>query len=201
MNPIEQALANAIAQAEGVNPTYNNPGALGVGDLGYGTFGQNLTIFPTLETGQAALQSQVQEILSGSSQYYNPDMTIADIGQTYSGGSANWANNVASSLSQQLGTTVTPNTTLSSLMGSQTPSASSSSSSSASSFFGSASGFLNNLFSGVTGGFTLEDGVIIIVGLILIAAGVFSFKTTQTIITVAGKTAAKAAKTSAEVAG
>lgn len=46
-------------------------------------------------------------------------------------------------------------------------------------------------------GITLEDIVFVIVGLILIGAGVFSFKGTQTVINTVTKTAAKAA----EVAG
>ena len=45
-------------------------------------------------------------------------------------------------------------------------------------------------------GISLEDWVIIVVGLVLIAAGLFAFKTTQTVVTTVGR----AAKRGAEIA-
>ena len=101
--------AAAIAQAEGFGqpgavPTIaNNPGDLELGNIGYGVTkaaaGQQITNFPTLQAGQAALENQINLITTGQSTAgYNPSMSIAQVGQLYSGGSSNWANNVATAL-------------------------------------------------------------------------------------------------------
>ena len=61
--------------------------------------GQQITVFPTAEAGWAALEHQIDLIVSGQSKAgYTPDMSIAEVGQIYSGGSSNWAANVASVL-------------------------------------------------------------------------------------------------------
>ena len=103
------ALAGAIAQAEGFGspgavPTVaNNPGDLEIGDVGYGVTtaagGNKITNFPDAATGYTALQNQINKITSGQSTAgYTPAMSIAQVGQIYSGGSSTWANNVASAL-------------------------------------------------------------------------------------------------------
>ena len=100
-------LAAAITQAEtGGNIQGNNPGNLELGDIGYGVRtagGQQLTIFPTLAAGQAALQNQIQNIINGSGPYAGAT-TIAQVADIYTSGKAgsglgaNWANNVANYL-------------------------------------------------------------------------------------------------------
>lgn len=107
------ALANAIASAEGSNPDINNPGDLTAGDFDpsnvTGTFNSaGVAIVDTVENGWAALTNKLSNILNGSSSVYSPDMTISQFAQTYTGGdnSDAWANTVSS----QLG--VTPDTTL-----------------------------------------------------------------------------------------
>jgi hypothetical protein len=113
-NPFIDALANAIAKAEGANPSINNPGDLTSGDVPSGqqtgVFNSaGVAIIDTIENGWNALTSKLSNILSGNSSVYNPDMTISQLAQTYTGGdnSDAWASTVAG----QLG--VTPDTTLS----------------------------------------------------------------------------------------
>lgn len=101
-------IAAAIAQAEGAgNPSAiparaNNPGDLELGDIGYGTLtaagGNQITVFPSQAAGEAALEAQINKMVSGSSTVYQPNMTISQAGAIYSGGSSNWAQNVASYL-------------------------------------------------------------------------------------------------------
>jgi hypothetical protein len=111
-------LGSAIATAEGANPVTNNPGNLEMGDIGYGTWqaagGQQITIYPTLVAGQAALENQINLIATGrSTAGYNPSMSIAQVGALYSGSpNGNWANNVANALG------VTTDTNFASLAGS-----------------------------------------------------------------------------------
>lgn len=101
--------AQAIATAEGFGPSgniptiANNPGDLELGNIGYGTTGaaggQQITNFPTADAGWAALENQITMMATGSSSAgYTPSMSIAQVGQLYSGGSSAWANNVASAL-------------------------------------------------------------------------------------------------------
>ena len=100
----------AIAQAEGFNvpgsipQTANNPGDLEVGDIGFGTLGQGITKFGSLDDGWTALANQINIIVSGQSSYYSPNATLAQVGATYSGGDPNWANNVASVLGVSVNT-------------------------------------------------------------------------------------------------
>jgi hypothetical protein len=49
-------------------------------------------------------------------------------------------------------------------------------------------------------GFSIEDSIFIILGLLLITAGIFSFRTSQTIITTAGRGVARVASTAAAAA-
>lgn len=108
-----QALANAIAKAEGANPSINNPGDLSSGDFPAahvtGIFNSaGVAIVDTLENGWAALYNKLSNIFSGNSAVYSPSMTISQFAQTYTGGdnAQAWANTVAGELG------VTPDTTL-----------------------------------------------------------------------------------------
>ena len=109
-NPIINAIASAIASAEGygvsgAKPTVtNNPGDIG-------NYPGHTTIFEDAQAGWDALTNQIELIFSGSSAHYSPDMTIAQVGQIYSGGDPNWAINVASRLG------VSPNTPLNQIPG------------------------------------------------------------------------------------
>ena len=110
---LSQKIAEAIATAEGyfhpsgtaIPQRANNPGNLKLGDIGLGTIGGK-TIYATIADGWAALERQIDLILTGQSRYYKPDMTILEVAQTYTGGdnAQAWANIVA----EKLG--VTPNT-------------------------------------------------------------------------------------------
>jgi len=94
----------AIAHAEGfyVNGSIpqlaNNPGDLRLGDVGYGTLGEGITVFKDADEGWTRLFHQVERMLTGKSPYYPPTMTLAEMGMTYSGGDPNWAKNVAAAL-------------------------------------------------------------------------------------------------------
>ena len=180
-------LAAAISQLEGYGasatniPTLaNNPGDLELGDIGYGTLtasgGNKITVFPTLAAGQAALEAQVSKMENGGSSVYTPSETIAQAGATY-GGSSTYGQKLA----QLLG--VDSSASLSSLA------------SGISGTSNTASSVVSAMAGGIGGLFT--DYVVIILGLILIAAGVFAFKQTQTVIESAGKVAGKIAEVSA----
>ena len=178
-----QDLATAIMKAEGgdvsgsVPNRANNPGDLKLGDLGQGTI-NGVTVFPDFATGFAALQKQVGSMVDGSSKYYDPSQTLADVGNTYSGGDPNWAKNVANFLG------VTPDTTLGDAAKANAPM--------------SMSDILKKIPLNPIGGMSVPDntsspdakqqspwilrGSMIGIGLLLIAAGVFSFKQTQVVI-------------------
>jgi hypothetical protein len=115
-NPLVSALANAIAKAEGyfssataVPVRANNPGDLVLGDVGNGVANSaGVTIFDSLEDGWNALFNEINAILSGTSKYISPDMTIAQMGQVYAGpaGGAAWAANVAGALGVSVDTPI-----------------------------------------------------------------------------------------------
>lgn len=184
MSSAAQALANAIAQNESEDglgfPGTNNPGNLELGDQGFGTLtaagGNQITVFPSLAEGQQALINQANAMISGSSTVYNPDETIAQAASTYTGGNVNAASNWANSLG------VSPNSTLGSLANL--------SQSIQSGTLGAVKGAISaaSFFSDP------ERLLTAIVGLILVAAGVFAFKQTQTIIATTGKVAKKGAE-------
>lgn len=113
-NPFVNALANAIAKAEGANPSINNPGDLTSGDVPSGSItgvfnSAGVVIISDLQTGWDALTQKLENILNGNSSVYSPDMTISQLAQTYTGGDN--ADAWASTVSSELG--VTPDTTLS----------------------------------------------------------------------------------------
>lgn len=173
-------LAAAIAQLENTNPAYNNPGAItdsAPGQTG-SYFGAGIPIFSSFQAGEDAFQTKIANIYNGSSKVYNPSMTLDQFGETYAPGQ-----NYGTSLSSILG--VSSSTQLSSIpsgvgnAGAANPTSTTSLSSSISSGVGNA--IKNFLFPG-TSGIGLEDIIVIVVGLLLIAAGIFSFKQTQTVI-------------------
>jgi len=113
----QYAFANAIAQgAEGYGakstnlPTRsNNPGDLG-------NTGTAIQGYATSADGWAALDHQVSLMFTGGSgTKYNPNMTIAQVGQKYATASAIWSKNVAGTLG------VSPDTTLAQLASGQVP--------------------------------------------------------------------------------
>lgn len=197
MNPLQE-IANAIASAEGFGKTgaiptrANNPGDLALGNIGYGTMGNNITIFPSASAGNDALLNQLTKIQTNKSSVYNSDMTISEIGNLWSNGDSNWSKNVATSL----GTST--DSTFSSLL--KNPG----------DFLG---GVLDgakmalgdtNPVAGVavqnlgTGSLLdISKWVSILLGLILIGAGVMAFKQTSVIITQGAKIAAKGAELAA----
>lgn len=115
-----ETIARAIARAEGffvadsLPQRANNPGALTLGDVGFGTIADK-TVFGSLAAGWEALHRQVALMLSGASAYYNPQMTLAQVAVIYTGGDnpTRWAQTVAGALG------VTPATTLGELGGAQ----------------------------------------------------------------------------------
>jgi hypothetical protein len=181
-------LASAIAQAEGFNVAGslpqidNNPGSI--------TSGGSLVQYPDVATGQEALYNQLQSIMSGGSKYYTPDTTLSQFAQTYSGGDPNYASNLSSILG------VPTNTTIGSILSGNTGT-----DSTASTGTGSGTG-LSGILSGITSlpttvGNAINNTlfssrvILLVIGVLLIAAGLFSFKTTQTVVTTVGKTAKK----------
>ena len=116
-NPVNdtftQALANAIAKAEGANPSINNPGDLTAGDVPEqnttGVFNSaGVVVIDTLENGWQFLMNKLNNIMSGNSRVYSPSMTISQFAQTYTGGdnSSSWASTVAASLGVSTDTTL-----------------------------------------------------------------------------------------------
>lgn len=197
MNALQE-LANAIAGAEGYGkagaiPTRaNNPGDLALGNIGYGTMGNNITVFPNAAAGNDALVNQLTKIQNGTSKNYTSDMTIAQIGQVWSGGDPNWAKNVAAKSG------ASTNSTFSDLLNSP-------------------GDFLGGILDGAKmaigdmnpvtkvaadnagSGSLLDIGrwVSIVLGLILIGAGVMAFKQTSVIISQGAKLAVKGAELAA----
>jgi hypothetical protein len=94
----------------------NNPGDLtDDGDVGLGTArsagigAADITIYPTLAAGQAALDKKIRRALNGASSVYTLAMSIEEFGMKYARDS-HWGINVA----EQLG--VSPLTTLEDLV-------------------------------------------------------------------------------------
>lgn len=193
------SLANAISQLEGFGapsaiPTLaNNPGSLELGDQGYGTItaqgGQQITVFGSLQDGWTALENQLGKIFNGTSSYYTPNQTLQQFGNIYSGGNPTYGNNLASKLG------VDPNTTLGQVQGSASSSAAGDPLSTWQQF--NQQVFGHSLTDQTLTGSALAFSsrlIVLVVGVLLIAAGLFSFKTTQVVL----QNATKAAKTAAE---
>lgn len=174
-------LEDAITRLENTNPAYNNPGAIsGTGDTG-SSFGSGIGVYSTLAAGKAALDNQIQRIYSGASSLYpgGSSMTLDQFGQIYAPNQ-----NEGSKLSSILGV---PSSTQLSQIPSGVPT------------FENGNLVVNGqsytpeqVTARIEGkntspsktifGISLEDVAVIIVGVILIAAGVFSFRSTQTVI-------------------
>lgn len=180
---------NAIANAEGSNPKYNNPLDLAEGDQGYGTFGAGITIFPTVQAGVDAAKNQLSLMESGSSQVYSPNDSIAAVASKYAPGaqSTGWASNVAKFLGVGTDSPLFPSTAAA-LGGTDTAVTASSLVSGAVS---AATGGAANTIAGYLAQY-LGRAIAILLGLLLIAAGVFSFDRVQTIAVGAGKEFGKA---------
>lgn len=99
-----QAISNreGFGTADSVPTKANNPGSLELGDIGHGTIpaanGQQITVFGSPQEGQAALDRQLNLIMSGASPKYPPTMTLEQFGQKYSGGDARYGADIAKSL-------------------------------------------------------------------------------------------------------
>lgn len=96
-------MGQAIAYAEGyyesgsVPARTNNPGDLKLPDSTR-TTETGITIFDSIGQGWQALYHQLQLIVTGRSNVYALDMTLADMGQWWAAGDPNWARNVATYL-------------------------------------------------------------------------------------------------------
>lgn len=108
-----QALADAIAKAEGANPSINNPGDLTGGDVPQahqtGVFNAaGVVKIDTLQNGWNALFAKLSNIMNGNSAIYSPDMTIDELSVVYTGNdnAAAWASTVASQLGVTTDTTI-----------------------------------------------------------------------------------------------
>ena len=203
-------LAAAITQAEN-SQWPNNPGAL------EDTSGNKLT-FSSVTDGFNALVSKLGFDASGQSKVYSPDMTLSQFGSTYSGGDSNYANNLASFLG------VSTNTPLSSLsdqaLGAPDVTVPNVSDLSAPTYSPEASGVAaasgkvptntvgTGAAQGSSGNSLLDtlaqwaknirsyeaDAVAVVIGIVLIAGAIFTFKSVQgTVVNVAKKGAAIAA--------
>ncbi|SRR5258708_16005758 len=103
MNRLIPSLAYAISKAEGYGvsgaiPTRaNNPGDIELGDIGFGTLGVGITIYPTLEQGIEALYRELNLIFTGSSHVYSMFMTFDQMARIWTGDdkSLDWASIVA----------------------------------------------------------------------------------------------------------
>jgi hypothetical protein len=103
-----QSFARAIARAEGfyvpgsVPQRANNPGAIKVPNWTGPTLGEGISAFQSEDAGWSALYRQLMLVVSGGSNYYNLDMSIADMAQTWTGGppidAGHWAQNVADAM-------------------------------------------------------------------------------------------------------
>jgi hypothetical protein len=97
------AFANAIASAEGFGvpgaiPTVrNNPG-----DLKLPSSGGAITTFATPADGWEALYKQLDLIRSGSSSFYDPDMSVAQVAGVWTATQqSEWLTNVLASMARQ----------------------------------------------------------------------------------------------------
>lgn len=189
----------AIANAEGygisgaIPTTANNPGDLVLGDQGYGTLGNGITVFPTPQAGATALDNQVGLMASGQSANYSPNESISQIGQTYAGTGTqgtNWAQNFAKYLG------VSPTSTLGQLLGSTgLPAWASNAQNSFSGTIQGPTGFAGA--TNTTGTpFNLGRVAAFLIGMVAIAGGIFMLKSSQTIIQTAGRVAKKAVEIS-----
>lgn len=193
------SLADAIASAEGfgvgnnIPTTANNPGSLELGDVGYGTInaanGNQITVFPSENDGWTALNNQLASVYNGTSKYYTPDMSLSEFGNIYSGGNPNYGNTLANSLG------VSPDTTLSQFPQSGATPTSVNSQSGTLTNASSKSEWpsIKDLFTSNVQGSIIVRVIVLLIGLVLIIAGLFAFKGTQQLVTTVGKTVGETA--------
>ena len=88
-SPIVQKIAHAIAMAEGFfvsgsrSKRNNNPGDITADITGTATGSDGMfMVYGSASDGWNALYKQVQEMLDGTSSYYDPSMTISEIAQS-----------------------------------------------------------------------------------------------------------------------
>ena len=120
-SPLIGAFSTAISKAENVSPAANNPGALRLGDLGFGTLNDaGVTIFDTLSRGWLSLYRQIGKIFSGADALWNEkaselfgvpsatDLTIAQFAYIWTGNDnpAGWAETVAGQLGVSVDTPI-----------------------------------------------------------------------------------------------
>lgn len=193
-------LASAIAQLENTNPAYNNPGAItdyAQGQTGE-TFGAGIPIYSSFSAGESAFETKIANIYNGTSKVYNTNMTLDQFGDVYAPNQGYGAG-----LAGVLG--VPSSTTIGSIPsgvggsqsivgGAQVPNSY------------SVAGTIKNTLNPTAGWLAqveswlssqAHDAVVIVVGIILIAAGVFAFKQTQNVV----ETATRVGRRVAEVAG
>lgn len=188
-------LAYGISNAEGFGtpnaPTItnnNNPGAL---------FSNGASqSFSSLAEGWSALQSQIDDWLNGGSQYANPDTTILELAKSYTGNDSpeTWASNVANFLG------VTPDTTLGELQ--QQGLTAPLNNTSPTDWFGSnnpLSNFLNKYLGKKSSSDTPSGTSNIpmrlafaVLGLLLIAGGIFGFDSSKELVIKTAKSAVEA---------
>lgn len=203
MGTTYNALANAIVQEE--NSTWpNNPGAM------QSVSGQKIN-FGSFGAGFQALLSKLQNIASGQSSVYSPNMTLQQFENTYTGGNPTAGVNIA----QMLG--VSPNTPFSALSDQALTNSAAVSTPSTPSTPSTAEQIANMIGGGVTGsaggmpvqgipvnpatgapnpssgGFSIPaDATAILLGLILVLGAVFSFTQMKDTVVRAAKGAALA---------
>lgn len=189
-------LASAIAQLENTNPSYNNPGA--ITDIYPGatgqTFGANIPIYDSPQSGESAFEQKIANIYNGKSAVYNPSMTLTQFGNTYAPNQ-----NYGASLANILG--VSPNTTLSQIpsgVGSVTPTSTPTTGNTANNWFTKSLNTAMDYLDSLTGapnldnpaggqkpavGIGLNDVLFMLIGILLIAGGIFGFKQSATVVT------------------
>lgn len=193
------AFANAIANEENIASglqSSNNPYALEMGDVGFGTSqaagGNQLTNFGSLQDAYNALLNMFTKDVNGQSSVYNPNMSISQYMTTYTGGNQNAGNTVANILGVNPSTPIsaigtTPSSGIGSVFNPATGTATNpvtgtalgtASQSSLLSFLPS---WAQTLFGGSATGqqesvSLVYDVVAVVVGLVLIAGAVFGFK-------------------------
>ncbi len=203
-------LIGAIGTAEGFGvagaiPTNaNNPGDLSLGNLGQGTLGNNISVYPTPQAGTNALGNFLSNIFNGQNPNYSPTMTIGQFADTYvngpsggtTAGSQAWASNVASSLGASTDTQIgqalyNANQSPGNLGAQYSLNTSGIGPAGLANGF-SASGIGSGSAAGLPGVANqaqwLSRGVYIIVGLIFVGAGLMMFRQSQIIIGSAGRT-------------
>lgn len=168
----------------------NNPGAL--------MNGNSPATYNSWEDGYNALLNQLSKAISGNSSYYDPSMSLQDFVNTYTGTPTGASNNYAPSLAntlgvdtdtpisalsdQNLGLPATPSSAAQNVPSgtaqnvpsgtAQTPTSSSAKTNGSSS--GGVSGFLANYVNQF--GSHVADGAAIVLGLVLVAGAVFTFR-------------------------